>query len=371
MTANHVILASPSLEASPILDKFLGCLLALCLISGPLSNLLALRYFMVGWRKGSIAKRLYTVICAADTCTCVLHLPVMLVLLVGREPVLFANHTFCAIWSIVFEFQQRFTIFLSMLLSVTRAVAITFPYFNMKERAVFGAIGLFVISTAIQVIVGFALNLSFVYIKDFGYALKTIRDNPKSQGQLDYLLWIDVIYNIEIIGPLLITFFSFLVSVFQLHKNKALTRGNASSKHRASTTIALFTALSLILNLPCFVTLACYIVDKRILNQFPGPAFSLWFIYWYMFPLSKIVLVTLNAALNPLLYYLRMPGFKSWIHRTHSSTTRLYSRSTTGYNETVRQGGSGRSRKSDVIGNGCETLTEASLEGATLETTPC
>jgi hypothetical protein len=35
--------------------------------------------------------------------------------------------------------------------------------------------------------------------------------------------------------------------------------------------------------------------------------------YYYSFPLSKVVFISLNAACNPILYFCRMTDFQKWL----------------------------------------------------------
>ena len=72
--------------------------------------------------------------------------------------------------------------------------------------------------------------------------------------------------------------------------------------------------LFLIMNIPFVVSMFCLILEELVEGRsymYPGPIFK----HWHVFPISKVVCVALNAATNPLLYFLRIPKFKGWIKR--------------------------------------------------------
>ena len=45
----------------------------------------------------------------------------------------------------------------------------------------------------------------------------------------------------------------------------------------------------------------------------PGPLFNNYFMYWYSWPIAKVLFVSLNCTLNPILYVYRMTEFRTWI----------------------------------------------------------
>ena len=80
----------------------------------------------------------------------------------------------------------------------------------------------------------------------------------------------------------------------------------------------IFTGLFLACNLPYFLNKLLDPVSSMLSenNAYPGPLFSNTFMFWYSWPISKIVCTVLNAALNPVLYYYRISGLKEWLtHR--------------------------------------------------------
>lgn len=135
----------PYLPFFPLLDKLLAAILALGACIGIPANLLALTYFLTKPAPGDIATLLYTIICILDMCTCALQLPVAHTLLRGRDPGLFNSHIFCEIWVVGFHFNTGCSMFLVMLLSVTRAISIKLPFHQTRRRTVVASIGVYIL----------------------------------------------------------------------------------------------------------------------------------------------------------------------------------------------------------------------------------
>ena len=300
--------------ASLILDRLCGCILVLSLVVGASLNLLALLYFTF-IRKKTLAEKLYTVVTAIDFTTCVTQIPVMLSLLSEqRAPVLFKYQLFCAAWVIIFEFLQRCSVFVVMLLSITRTIAITYPFYNIRQNAVLVAIIPYSFIILINFVIGISFyKVTFIYLTDLGYGIKVVLSNPASDAQKSFQNADNILYNIEILAPSIVVFISFIVSIVKLRRCEVTKNGSNQKLHAASVTITLFTFMFMVLNLPLFVALTCLTVDDVIRPGYPGIIFSTWFMYWHSFVISKVVLVSANAALNPVLYFLRMPKLKRWV----------------------------------------------------------
>ncbi len=132
---DHVVMEEPE-NCSPIWDKIIGTMLILCALFGAPANLLALKFFRTTKRMGDLTAGLYIAISCVDICTCIAQIPVALSLLSNRYPVLFNNMVFCAAWIVFVEFFHRISMFLVMLLSDTRCIAIALPNAarNIKKK---------------------------------------------------------------------------------------------------------------------------------------------------------------------------------------------------------------------------------------------
>ena len=80
---------------------------------------------------------------------------------------------------------------------------------------------------------------------------------------------------------------------------------------RAAVTVTMFTGLFLLCNSPYFINMILEAVTIGVFS-YPGPIFSSRFMFWYSWPVSKVLFTVLNAALDPVLYYCRVAGLKCW-----------------------------------------------------------
>ncbi len=136
---SHVLvddLAAWKLECNPIWDRLLGTSLILSTLVGAPANVMVLKYFR-SKRDRNLSTKLYIAICCIDICTCVAHFPVTISLFSDRYPVLFNNMAFCMAWAIVFKFLQRSSMFLVMLLSISRCIAVALPFRNVNKNIFF------------------------------------------------------------------------------------------------------------------------------------------------------------------------------------------------------------------------------------------
>ena len=95
-------------------DLTIGTVSIVCMLVGVLGNVSSTIYF---WRRRSVSfpHLLYTVVSVVDICICVLALPVAASLFNDRLPVLFSSYIICGAWTLAFNFLQRFSMFLVLI----------------------------------------------------------------------------------------------------------------------------------------------------------------------------------------------------------------------------------------------------------------
>ena len=112
--------------------------------------------------------------------------------------------------------------------------------------------------------------------------------------------------------PPIVCFVSFVVCAANLVQSR-VSAASAERNIRAATTVAIFTGLFLACNLPYFVNSILYTITLASPHSYPGPLFSGIYMYWYSWQVCKIACVLLNAVLNPVLYYWKIPEFADWV----------------------------------------------------------
>ena len=203
-----------------------------------------------------------------------------------------------------------------MILSVTRTISITFPLYQLQKNRVLSASLLYCLIVFIEPFVGLLDVMDYKYLYN--------GNNPNCFQLAAKGLPFYVQYSWEATNILLAsiaTFISFLVTMIQLGSVQKIAlvtskddAGISKKRFRqASITVAIFTAIFLICNLPMFVMVIVYLVNQ-ILYGYPG-IFSQFFMNYYSWLVAKIVCVVINASLNPVLYFLRMKHFNSWVRK--------------------------------------------------------
>ena len=295
------------------IDLTVAILLSLFLLVGLSGNLLAFLYFFRKPRR-DLSAFLYVAICAVDFCTCALQPPVIVSLVSGRSPGLFDIYNFCAAWGVVYDYCQRISMFLVMLLSVSRYLAIVRPFVARRKRTIIGVLVGYVLFISLHNLVTLNHNM-FWWGKDAPYCY-----NEAKEGVEGVAVLVDEwLYTAEVGVPVLLAWISFILSTLSLlQMTRSGDKGGAGraavkQSKRASVTITMFTGLVLVCNLPYFICNLLFAVSEGLGHEYPGPLFRSPFMFWYSWLLSKVVLVVLNASTNPVLYVWRMNDFKSWV----------------------------------------------------------
>ena len=305
--SDHVIMVPLPLATAHIWDTLIGIALVLCTFSGGPANLLALVHF---WNSHvrDLATTLYITICIVDTCITITHFPIALSLFNYRRPELFNSLAVCTAWTYIFKFLQRMSIWLVMVLSVYRTIAISLPFCRVSKVAVLCT--LFGYCVFLAVVDVMEIQMSTVKYVSIG----PFCTSSPLQGGANYSAWVTTaktLTTVELGAPAILTFFSFLIGAVRLYKPASKQHGKRYV--RASVTVALFTALFLSCNMPFFTLMVLNSVTRAMGYTYPQPFFGSVFMSQYSWLLAKILLTVLNATLNPVLYYYRMTGFRDWL----------------------------------------------------------
>ncbi|KAL5257890.1 hypothetical protein ACHWQZ_G012739 [Mnemiopsis leidyi] len=319
---SHIFLTDLGANYTPLWDYLIAGTMILCTLAGAPTNILALKYFL-SKKKRDLATSLYIAICVVDTATCFTHLPVTLVLLKGRVPVLFNVVAVCASWKLLFSFLQQFSMFLVALMSVSRTLAIVLPFYRVSKRTCIIALNFYLAVLIIIDCVESGLS-ELWYDSDSCFCYFSARDP-------NWGIAIEALWSTKVGVPAIVSFISFIIMTVKMFHNKQLDGGAIKGKEghlkRAAVTVSLFTGLFLLCNLPFFIITALYAISLCFNYSYPEPFFSTDFMRLYSWVVAKVLFTVFNAALNPLLYYCRMERFKVWLSNkvsdSGSSTNRM------------------------------------------------
>ena len=292
-------------EEYRIYDTLLAVILSLCTLVGILGNLLCLTYFSSANKRDS--SLIYTIVSTVDICTCVVHFPVMMALYNARQPGLFGNMTFCVTWIILFNYLQVMSMFLVMLLSVSRTISFIFLHYKIKKQCLIVAFLAYTSFYIVWYIIAhvFATSDKLYRYNEFSvYCFRGLYTKPLS--------YIAQLIRAILIGiPPILTTISFVLGSYKLLQ-KSLVTCTDKRKYQAAVTIAMFTAVFLVCNLPCLLNNIMWFITK-LLYEYPGPIYSHPFMAYYSWVISDVICTVLNAAFNPVLYVYRMSQLREWV----------------------------------------------------------
>ena len=117
-----------------VYDGLIAAGFFVCFLIGLPGNCLALKYFL-NRKRHTLSTLLYIVASTIDICSSVIHLPVAVNLLNKRTPGLLGNTIFCSMWYFILQLLQQMSMFVVMLISLSRTIVIIFPFYKVNRRA--------------------------------------------------------------------------------------------------------------------------------------------------------------------------------------------------------------------------------------------
>ena len=285
-----------------VYDACISVVFIIFLIVGVPANILSLIYFLRS-KQRILSTWLYIIACSVDIGSSVIHIPVFLTLLNKRAPGVFVNAIFCSVWYFTLLILQQLAMFVVMLLSLTRAIVIIFPFYRVRIRVALASIVGYLIYHVSWNAYYFSYS-SVYYSSALAYCTIYSVSIPNLLYQINYNIWSAV--------PPLIVVVTILVSVYQLRRH-SISSASQKRNHYASLTIIYFSLIFLCSNCFSFINNCLYIYTLMRYERYPGPVYNHNFMFFYSWLLSFVFCTVFNAFLNPLLYFWRMKDLRRWI----------------------------------------------------------
>ena len=323
----------PDVEAAltviePVAEAALGTLILFCFLVGVPGNLLATIYFVQEHlnnarnTKKLFFTEIYISMTTVDLILTITLFPVFENYFSGhRDGYLFRDRHFCLLWGFLWEIVPCISVFLVGLLSFSRMLILVRPMQSLNLnvlRAILFAYFLY----------HFILRVTLIMADDDPSDIYNIISYTDTAGYCYFTpnntqLWYFNAYHAGVVLglPILPISLSFILSIFKLRESASSPSTQNFSRvaqTQATITIIIVTSVYLICNLPLFINYCFY--SHVIITD--NAAWEKYFYYydknkvfmgWYIWNVTFIDLVSLNSAINPIVFFLRMKPFREFV----------------------------------------------------------
>ena len=346
-------------------DLLLGSVFLICMVLGVPANLTSCYYFFTRKAKNANAlffNRIYTVISTVDCLICAIQFPVLQVLFYNKydyesirplptdDSLLFNNGYFCSVWTSMWGTLSQTSVLLVAVLSLSRLSLLLYPRKQLSPLVAWIVPVTFAIFIACFVYIGpliaglicsrYSVEAGLCMIKGDSDGFWPSKQRWDEHGAMNIvvpkdMLRNDVIFNSGlafIMGlPIIPITLSFALSMWQL--NKALktsesVNGSTKQAEEASRTVVLVTSSYLVCNIPTLLYTLLVIYQQSEAGLFDKsqnitiPQFKDTYkkgmgnFQCYILLIGLTLLIVVNSTLNPLVYFWRIPAFRSFVLRS-------------------------------------------------------
>ena len=300
-----------------MIAKTMGWFLLACCCTGISFNLLALIFF----KKRTTDFKSKVVFLAAtcvDMLICCLCPFVVASLLSERSPLAFSQDLFCQVWGYCWSFASKYSAYIVSIASIVRVLLMYYPSVvtvtKMKIALITGAVLLLLVEVfpyfyreklVFLEHVGACTPAGFVFEYMTPFTLRGVL--LSYVPALSYLL------------PIPICLFCYIFSCFKLCQCPRVNAKLGPSRNRryrlqATLTMSSFMSAYLLLQVPLPIY-ATFVMAKMFSGSsvLDAVVSNPWWFSVYMPHVLYIVSVSLNAALNPVIYYWRLQEFRRFV----------------------------------------------------------
>ena len=320
-------------------DRILGAFLVICTTLGIYGNSLALLYFKKEKSNSGNSlfhQKCYAIISGVDLLICLAQIPVVQSLIVGRwnENVLFQDETLCYIWGGSWTIVQPLSIYMITLLSFARFFVLIYPFRRLPLwlpcRFLYaGLIILILLSTAPVLSGKFDIYYNEKEVHCFVHPRRARNQNPKYKYYIDPTI-VTIIWSGFLCLPLLPTWIAFVMSVFLVERAKKSEIVTSSTRNHwyKSRTIQILTFVCLISSMPIAGYGVYQAVNFSDLSN-DGISSQPKLQDFYVGLVAQDVITTINCAIKPAIYLLRVRSFRRYVGKWRSTRTSIVSRIST------------------------------------------
>ena len=273
---------------------------------------MALCYFTT--QPADVPTLLYRLISITDICILLNSIPTCTSLLHHRDTMLFTVPGMCTFLGMFQTILPAFSVAIVTVLCLTRTIQLFFLVRKPNKLAIFAGLTVYlaylIISEAVPVFCG---TFKFIYTKQEVYCW----DIPAHSGpEARTAKYIEIAMDwISFSIPVIPIITCCVVSTTKIWLSRRICASNKDLKSRATITIMIFTAAYIVFNIPIFIVQLLRVLLFAHNEDYPGRYFSNYFMYQYGWNLAKMLLPTMNSAVNPIIYFTRMFKLRRWMLR--------------------------------------------------------
>ena len=279
---------------------------------------------------------LYIMIAGTDLLITITCFPVTCSLFRGRDKVLFQSSIFCSIWGTIWEILPYVSVFLVALLSISRMIIVIKPLRVLQQKWLKISALVYVCSLVILKTVPVIMEYvghhragvpkpdydkigTFHYNRHSVYCFIMARAPETATAIVEHShIWKmnAVSCSLFMAFPIIPIILSCTVSIVKILQASALSRRvkrNNRVQKSATVTVVIVTIVYITYNIPVFLNYLIYAITSFSPEISYRDVYSNVFIYWYSWVLTYVILVAMNSSTNPIVYYLRMQGYKKYI----------------------------------------------------------
>ena len=293
------------------IDTSKGVTFCLCFIIGTLGNIVSFLYFKS--KKRDISNVVYMFITATDLVISIAALPKGISILSDNQPgIIFGNKFGCEAYYYTWNIAIALSFFLVLCLSTTRTISLLRPYQPLKMRYLVFAIVAYFLLIVLQMITLSLLSAVEIKFRSNTCVITVTHSDLTAFHGVIFTV-ISVLNNIEFTVPVFVVVISCVISGVVLKKrNKNVQqRELQQSRNRATVTILLFALLYFICNIHAVIKLFLLTLCK-FTNDWTYYHNYYRSIRRYSRVTNVLLDLETNSALNPVLYFWRMPALREY-----------------------------------------------------------
>ena len=301
------------------IEIFLGLLFIIIQVPGTIFNIISVVFFSKqNFEKKNrlYFKRIYLMVSTVDLLICSTVFPMIYVHLSNRKAGAFGYEWFCYSWGVVWEILPHLSVFLVAVLSFSRMLLILFPLRIFSTTPVLVTIVLHVLFILGRTLIPMWLKIAMVIYDSFSGYCYIWQDESHQILQ--------VVPTLELLIPIFPVSISFVIIMIKLKG------GSKSGCHRiqyaACVTVVMVTLLYILFNIPVFINYIYYTIwffssfhvynssskqDEISYLEYYGTNF----LFNYSWGITYVLLVGINALLNPFIYFSRISYFRKHVCR--------------------------------------------------------